>query len=547
VLIFSQMTRMLDILEDYCGYKQWEYCRIDGSTAGDDRDEAMESFNRKDSTKFLFMLSTRAGGLGINLATADTVILYDSDWNPQMDLQAMDRAHRIGQTKPVMVYRFMTEGSVEEKIIERAQKKLYLDAAVIQQGRLAEQSKSLNKDEMLSMIRFGADAVFHSKDTSSVSEQDIDALIARGEERTNADNAKFQQTNNNLANFALGGEEKSLYEYEGQDYKGVEGGSSNAPFSISLPKRTQGNKTYDENEYYRNALTGGKDRGEKGVGRMPKQLQSYDFQFFDTVQLEVLRAKELKHYEYKRAMAQRKDSTDNEEIPVVEPLNEEEEELKEQLLAQGFGSWTRRDFTAFIRGCEMWGRHDLSSVTQEVEGKSEREVAKYASVFFKRYHEIKDWEKLLRRIDAGEQKIQRRIEIQNYLAKKVGRTKNPWVQMRIDYGGPSGRGKQYTEENDRFLVCMCNQLGYGRWDELKAEVRAAWLFRFDWFLKTRTAAELGRRVDVLARLIEKEISDQEAEEAAEARRRKSKGGSAPKAGSKRSMDAPDPPSSKKKK
>ena len=77
------------------------------------------------------MLSTRAGGLGINLATADTVILFDSDWNPQADLQAMDRAHRIGQTKPVMVYRFMCEGTVEEKIIERAQKKLYLDAAVI--------------------------------------------------------------------------------------------------------------------------------------------------------------------------------------------------------------------------------------------------------------------------------------------------------------------------------------------------------------------------------------------------------------------------------
>ena len=85
------------------------FLRIDGSTAGEDRDEAMESFNMKDSTKFVFMLSTRAGGLGINLATADTVILYDSDWNPQMDLQAMDRAHRIGQTKKVIVYRFMTE------------------------------------------------------------------------------------------------------------------------------------------------------------------------------------------------------------------------------------------------------------------------------------------------------------------------------------------------------------------------------------------------------------------------------------------------------
>ena len=78
------MTRMLDILEDYCWLREWEYCRIDGSTSGGDRDEAMEAFNAPESTKFLFMLSTRAGGLGINLATADTVILFDSDWNPQV-------------------------------------------------------------------------------------------------------------------------------------------------------------------------------------------------------------------------------------------------------------------------------------------------------------------------------------------------------------------------------------------------------------------------------------------------------------------------------
>jgi SWI/SNF-related matrix-associated actin-dependent regulator of chromatin subfamily A member 5 len=101
VLIFCQMTRMLDVMEDYLLWKQYEYCRIDGSTDGLQRDEAMEVFNAEGSSKFCFLLSTRAGGLGINLATADIVILYDSDWNPQVDLQAMDRAHRIGQKKRV--------------------------------------------------------------------------------------------------------------------------------------------------------------------------------------------------------------------------------------------------------------------------------------------------------------------------------------------------------------------------------------------------------------------------------------------------------------
>ena len=116
VLIFCQMTRMLDILEDYMILKGYKYNRIDGSTKQCERDEAMDDFNRPNSDKKVFLLSTRAGGLGINLQTADIVILYDSDWNPQMDIQAQDRAHRIGQTKPVYVYRLITEHSVEENI-----------------------------------------------------------------------------------------------------------------------------------------------------------------------------------------------------------------------------------------------------------------------------------------------------------------------------------------------------------------------------------------------------------------------------------------------
>jgi SWI/SNF-related matrix-associated actin-dependent regulator of chromatin subfamily A member 5 len=162
------MTRMLDILEDYCLYRGYAYNRIDGQTNQSDRDSAMDEFNAPGSEKFIFLLSTRAGGLGINLQTyvlrpaachllmcsltsaspvlcvrdmcrADTVVLYDSDWNPQMDLQAMDRAHRIGQTKQVNVYRLVCEKTMEEKIIEKATRKLFLDALVIKQGRLADE------------------------------------------------------------------------------------------------------------------------------------------------------------------------------------------------------------------------------------------------------------------------------------------------------------------------------------------------------------------------------------------------------------------------
>ena len=114
---------------------RYKYCRLDGQTAHSDRQDSINDFNRPGSDKFIFMLSTRAGGLGINLATADVVILYDSDWNPQVDLQAQDRAHRIGQTKQVKIFRFITENSVEERIVERAEMKLHLDQVVIQQGK----------------------------------------------------------------------------------------------------------------------------------------------------------------------------------------------------------------------------------------------------------------------------------------------------------------------------------------------------------------------------------------------------------------------------
>eukprot|EP00003_Mantamonas_plastica_P016932 TRINITY_DN2833_c2_g1_i1.p1 TRINITY_DN2833_c2_g1~~TRINITY_DN2833_c2_g1_i1.p1 ORF type:complete len:246 (-),score=103.78 TRINITY_DN2833_c2_g1_i1:287-1024(-) len=121
--------RMLDILEDFLMLREYNVCRLDGSTSHEDRTSQMHSFN-KEEDMFVFLLSTRAGGLGINLVSADTVIFYDSDWNPQMDIQAQDRCHRIGQTRPVMIYRLVTGNSVEERILERARKKRTLEKLV---------------------------------------------------------------------------------------------------------------------------------------------------------------------------------------------------------------------------------------------------------------------------------------------------------------------------------------------------------------------------------------------------------------------------------
>ena len=133
VLLYFQMTRMIDLMEEYLTYRNYKYCRLDGSTKLEDRRDTVAAFQSTPEI-FVFLLSTRAGGLGINLTSADTVIFYDSDWNPTIDSQAMDRAHRLGQTRQVTVYRLITRGTIEERIRKRALQKEEVQRVVITGG-----------------------------------------------------------------------------------------------------------------------------------------------------------------------------------------------------------------------------------------------------------------------------------------------------------------------------------------------------------------------------------------------------------------------------
>lgn len=133
VLLYFQMTRMIDLMEEYLTYRNYKFCRLDGSTKLEDRRDTVHDFQTRPEI-FIFLLSTRAGGLGINLTSADTVIFYDSDWNPTIDSQAMDRAHRLGQTKQVTVYRLITRGTIEERIRKRAMQKEEVQRVVISGG-----------------------------------------------------------------------------------------------------------------------------------------------------------------------------------------------------------------------------------------------------------------------------------------------------------------------------------------------------------------------------------------------------------------------------
>uniref|UniRef100_F1KQU9 ATP-dependent helicase brm n=1 Tax=Ascaris suum TaxID=6253 RepID=F1KQU9_ASCSU len=156
LLMFCQMTSLMSIMEDFLIYRQYRYLRLDGNTKSDDREKLLDLYNAPQSEYFIFLLSTRSGGIGLNLQSADTVVIFDSDWNPHQDKQAESRAHRIGQSREVRVLRLITVNSIEEKIQATAKCKLDIDKKVIQAGRFDQRSTGAERQQILEQIVRGA-------------------------------------------------------------------------------------------------------------------------------------------------------------------------------------------------------------------------------------------------------------------------------------------------------------------------------------------------------------------------------------------------------
>ncbi|CAM9610522.1 unnamed protein product, partial [Ascophyllum nodosum] len=506
VLIFTQMTRMLDIFEDFCVMRRYEYCRIDGNTSYEDREDCIDAYNRPNSTKFVFMLSTRAGGLGINLQTADTVILYDSDWNPQADLQAMDRAHRIGQKNPVSVYRLVTENTVEEKVVERAQQKLKLDAMIVQQGRLTESAKKLGKEQLLDALRFGADKVFRSKDTS-ITDADIDAIMEHGKEKTKAlMESKLQVSEKgDLLDFSLDGGIATQV-YEGVDYSNkanrVEAGGGSAPFQfIDTGKRERKVASYKEDNFYRQQQAA----AIKKRTVMPKHLRlprMDECQFFDKKRLEQLHRREEQAFvEAKEKDLLPADLTNYEVLP--EPLLSE----KRRLLEEGFADWSKAQYLIFVRASAKYGRGAYDSIAAEV-GKTKEEVERYAKAFWDKGADAfpaAEWERHVKNVEKGERKIEEINRLMEATKSFISRFSNPWEELTFHSTGT--QGKDFSDHEDRYLLCLAHEYGYGNWDRVKAAIRRSTRFRFDYFLRSCSADTLGKRCEALMKAAEKENSE----------------------------------------
>jgi SWI/SNF-related matrix-associated actin-dependent regulator of chromatin subfamily A member 5 len=524
VLIFSQMSRLLDILEDYCVFRGYQYNRIDGQTDHADRVRSIDEYNAPDSEKFIFLLTTRAGGLGINLTSADVVVLFDSDWNPQADLQAMDRAHRIGQTKQVKVFRLVTENAIEEKVLERATQKLRLDQLVIQQGRNnggtqpAQSAKGTSKDDLLNMIQFGAADVFNSNGEKTDDDFDLEAILEKSEEKTSKLSERYSKLGlDDLQKFSS----DSAYEWNGEDFK-KKGTDKIGNMTWINPAKRERKENYSIDMYYKDVLhTGGRTAQDKRLPKAPKLPNVFDHQFYP-IKLQEIFDKERAYYRKqvgykvplpegpssKLAEREAEQKLQQLEIKNSKPLTEAEELEKQDLLQQGFANWTRREFTAFVQACAKYGRNSLTAISSEFPEKTIDEVRDYAKAFWERYTQIEGYDRYIAQIEAGEDKIRKAKIQKEALRLKLSEYTNPLQDLVLKFPPATTNKRIFSEEEDRYLLVQCYRFGLDRpdlFERIRDSIRSSPLFRFDFFFQSRTPSELSRRANTLLACVAREM------------------------------------------
>lgn len=517
VLIFSQMSSLLDILDDYVRYRGYTYCRIDGQTSALDRELRIEDFQRPDSDKFIFLLTTRAGGCGINLHGANTVILYDSDWNPQVDLQAIDRAHRIGQKREVVVYRFVTEGTVEEKIIERAAKRLKMENLVMQKGKFNAENKVATND-ITKIIQFGAQKII-AKGSSEEDSEDymIEDQIERILEYSVAKSEILHKELSGLENkydlksFTINSKhDHDMYVFDGENYYGKKKEEEllvdDKIEIIDFGGRERKQQNYDINKYYQKALNIVPICKEKKkiIGWRHEANGGYDHQFFNAQELDKLEAKEEAWKEY--VENSKSENKELEKDPAKE-FTEEDQRRKEELLGEGFGNWSKKDLALFIRGCEKYGRSAYDKVASEVRTKTPAEIERYSSVFWKRARELENGPRYIERVTKGEGEIKKSQQYEEIIVSKFADSGDRLVvdEVFVDYGKSQPNQQHYTKEEDQFLAYCMYKYGFGTWELYRFEIENSRRFLFDWKFIMRTGPELQRRCEYLIQCFKREI------------------------------------------
>jgi SWI/SNF-related matrix-associated actin-dependent regulator of chromatin subfamily A member 5 len=498
ILIFSQMTKVLDILDDYLRFKRIAHCRIDGSTASSDRQSMIDDFVNPNTDKRVFLLSTRAGGLGINLVSANFVFIFDADFNPQSDLQAIDRAHRIGQKRPVTVYRFVTKNTVEEKIVEKAAKKLLIDRLVIQKGKFGGRSaqgsdENVSKDEMAHILRFGVSELFTGNDNSVESSTDIEALMEFSERKTSELTDKLKSFDSFVLKFenpltASLVEEEAEKEFVPEEVRIaaenivpepaegvvlVDGPRERKQIIQAVPKRTTAPPVIKTKLAEWRAKVGG----------------GHDYQFFDNSRLD-----ELEKIEKEKGV-----------------LTCYEKAERDKLMSEGFPNFSRRCFQTVVRLLEEYGP-STETTDQIVEALPEwprEELERYIDVLFtdgKKFlgnhfmvrfmNKIKKIEQENADIDAKMAALDRKIE--------AFKGKNIWTDLAVDSPHiPENSG--WTNEVDRILLCGTYCHRYGAWNNIRAMLRTFPRTAMNWAVHVKSVEELKGRVNELLEIVEEEF------------------------------------------
>ena len=382
-LIFSNFTTQLNILEDFCILRGYKYWRLDGTTELDDREKQIEDFTKADSEYFLFLISTRAGGLGLNLMSANIVVLYDSDWNPQIDLQAMDRVHRIGQKKPVKVFRLITQSTMEEKMIEKQTMKLKLDSIIIQKG--GNLKSGLSKEDLTSMVNYGADSIFKAGD--DITSEDIDIMIQKGEQ-----NAKELQDQSDhliekkfdLKNFEINA--WNLWEFEDEDYL--------------LKRKELEQKIIADNvvKILEDQKKGGRREKLKKMKNMNEDILAPEFETVAAAEPKppTIVLPDYRFHKDKVRLIELLEKEYQSKFDSKHLLTPDEILDKQEIMKNSFQNWNFREYNRLLEALDIWLPDEFERIAQFIETKTTEEVKQYMFVFMKRMKDLNDYEHIQR-------------------------------------------------------------------------------------------------------------------------------------------------------
>jgi SWI/SNF-related matrix-associated actin-dependent regulator of chromatin subfamily A member 5 len=399
--------------------------------------------------------------------------------------------------QPVQVFRLVTEHTIEEKIVERAQQKLKLDAMVVQSGRLKDKDNKLSRDELLSAVRFGADKIFKSKD-SSITDDDIDMILDDGKKKTQELNEKLKAADKgDLLDFKLDG--SSVQTFDGVDYSKSALNKAKADAEMlglfDIGKRERKEANYNENSLYKQQMTAlqnsSKTPKKKKAFKLPKHLRlprmeewhMYDREALFKIQEEEENAfKSLPEEDQKLATAKMKEAeTSNEteggvqdnleeskepepdvafELPPL--LSEEMQAEKEKLLAEGFSDWKRHEYTLFVKASATYGRDALDKIAIEV-GKSESAVREFANSFWGEAGKTRiaehEYDRVTKLIERGEKKIEEMKNLDRATRILVSHFDDPWEELEFIH--VNCKDKMFTAEEDRHLLCWALKVFIG--------------------------------------------------------------------------------------